>query len=69
MNSQTRLFELQLSPILEDTHAVDHHLGSVKFVENGSLDLTHKYDGETSDSSLGSLLDFQASVHGIWIMN
>jgi len=69
VNSQTRLFELELSPILEDAHVVDHHLGSVEFAENDSLDLTQKYDGEASDSSLGSLLDFQVSVHGMWIIN
>lgn len=68
MNSQTRLFELELSPILEDTHVVDHHLGSVEFAENGSPDPTQKYDDEASDSSLGSLLDFQASVHSMWII-
>jgi len=69
VNSQTRLFELELSPILEDTHVVDHHLGSVEFAENDSPDLTQKYDGEASDSSLGSLLDFQVSFHGMWIIN
>lgn len=69
VNSQTRLFGLELSPILEDTHVVDHHLGSVEFAKNDSPDLTQKYDGEASDSSLGSLLDFQVNVHGMWSIN
>lgn len=65
VNSQTnsRLFEL--SPILEDAHVVDRHLGSAESAENGRPD---RYDSETSDSSLGSLLDFQVSADGVWIM-
>lgn len=62
VNSQTnsRLFEL--SPILEDAHVVDRHPGSAESAENGRPD---RYDSETSDSSLGSLLDFQVSADGV----
>lgn len=61
MNSQTysRLFELELSPILEDVHVVDGRFGPAVSAKRGQANLTLDYDSETSDSSLGSLLEVQ----------
>ncbi|KAF5352802.1 hypothetical protein D9756_006228 [Leucocoprinus leucothites] len=61
VNSQTysRLFELELSPILEDVHVVDGRFGPAVSAKRGQANLTLDYDSETSDSSLGSLLEVQ----------
>jgi hypothetical protein len=62
-NAQThsRLFELELSPIIEDTHVVDAYFGPPVPVEGDQVNEPLEYDSETSDSSFGRLLEDQVS--------
>lgn len=59
--SQTcsKLFELELSPILEDAHWNDVYFGPVAPGREGSNDGTSSSTGGTSDSSLGEPLELK----------
>jgi hypothetical protein len=67
VNTQThsRLFEHELSPILEDVHAVDYLFGYAEPVKGSRTDQAFEYDSDTSYSSFGSLLEVQASFNNV----
>ncbi|KAJ3563285.1 hypothetical protein NP233_g9035 [Leucocoprinus birnbaumii] len=61
VNPQTYsgLFELELSPILEDVHVVDQQYSPAVSKDDSRVDATLEYVSEGSDSSFGSLLEIQ----------
>ncbi|KAF9447855.1 hypothetical protein P691DRAFT_775834 [Macrolepiota fuliginosa MF-IS2] len=57
--SHSRLFELELSPILEDVQTANNNFGPIVPVRGRRDDLTSSSDNETTDSSFGEVLENQ----------